>query len=64
MSVDLLRSRLSRDIADAIDLRAAFVVDARSAPLDDLRFEQGVIAGLRQAKDLLDERYQNLHAIG
>ena len=64
MSVDLLRSRLAQDIVEQVDHQAAILADARQAPLDELRHAQGMIAGLRLAKDLLDERYRNLHAIG
>jgi hypothetical protein len=64
MSVDLLRSRLKQDIAQAIEAHTGVLQDGYQLPLDMLRVTQGRIDGLRQALILLDERYQNLHAMG
>lgn len=64
MSVDLLRSRLSDDLQSQIDDQAAVLVDQSQATLDAMRFQQGLIAGLRIAASLLEDRYKNLHAIG
>jgi hypothetical protein len=64
MSADLLRSRLTDDIVARVSEFAGIIVEQRQAPLDEIRYNQGLIAGLRLAKDLLDERYRNLHSIG
>ena len=64
MSADLLRSRLSEDIIDKVSEYAGIIVEQRHGTLDEIRYNQGLIAGLRLAKDLLDERYRNLHSIG
>lgn len=64
MSVELLRSRLSEDLHRVINETAAVLVDQRQASLDEMRYNQGLIAGMRIAIDKLDDRYKNLHAIG
>lgn len=64
MSADLLRSRLEQDLTREANERAEILVDQRQAPLDEMRFNQGFIAGLRHAAQLLDERSKNLHANG
>ena len=64
MSADLLQSRLTGDIQKRVDEEVTILVSQRQAPLDDMRYHQGVIAGLREAKSLLDERAKDLYKIG
>ena len=64
MSADALRSRLHADIDEKIVGATAVLVERRQATLDELRYQQGLIAGYRDAQDLLTERYRNLYAIG
>lgn len=64
MSADLLRSRLTEDCSREANTQAEVLVGARQMSLDELRYLQGMIAGLRLAVQLLDDRYKNLHAIG
>lgn len=64
MSADLLRDRLTGDLARVADEYAAILVEKSQAPIDEMRFNQGVIAGLRLAKTKLDERIGNLHSNG
>jgi hypothetical protein len=64
MSVDLLRTRLAEDLTRVVSEAAEILASQRQAPLDELRYQQGRIAGLREANELLVERARNLHAIG
>lgn len=64
MSVDLLRHRLTEDIAKEARDATEILVARRQATLDEMRYQQGVIAGLEIAQGLLDERFRNLHAMG
>lgn len=64
MSEELLRTRLTQDLERQTNEMAEILVMGRQMPLDDLRYNQGMIAGLRLAKTLLDERARNLHSMG
>lgn len=64
MSADTLRSRLREDIDREIESAGAILIEGRRVELDDLRWNQGLIAGLRAAQNLLDARYRDLYAIG
>lgn len=64
MSEELLRTRLTQDLERQTNEMAEILVMGRQMQLDDLRYNQGMIAGLRLAKTLLDERARNLHSMG
>lgn len=64
MSADDLRIRLRDDIEREVETSVAYLTEARQAPLDELRYQQGLIAGYRTAQKLLEERHRNLYAIG
>lgn len=63
MSTDLLRARLNQDLDAAIAVQIEVLVQ-QHMPHEHMCRAQGVIAGLREAQNLLNERYKNLHAMG
>lgn len=61
MSASLLRDAAKSDIQAEIEKHTVLLVERRDG-LDVMRDHQGMIAGLKRAIELIDDRANNLHA--
>lgn len=61
MSANILRDTVRDELQQLVDAHAGYLTDNRNDTLDQMRFNQGYVTGLRDALLVLQQRYRDLH---